>query len=250
MKTNLLLALNTIGFVWVIVMNTLANTLPLNGYTTGELSALYPNRFVPAGFTFSVWGIIYLALLGFVIFQFTQRGKPMVQAIGIWFFLSCLANGGWIIAWHYRLPVLSLGIMAFLLYSLVQVYLLVQGFNWSGHWLGRLPFQLYLGWITVAIVANSTAVLVDAGWSGGTLPEVTWAAIMAGVAVLAGLAFLLKFGDIPYVLVILWALYGIYSRQVQMAGDLPTAPLNMTILIGGGVLAAGIIWKGIQKVLG
>lgn len=246
MRLNSLRVLNIVGFTLVIVMNTLANALPLNGYTTGELSALYPNRFVPAGFTFSIWGIIYLSLLGFIVFQFWERGKAVAQAIGPWFFLSCLANASWILAWHYRLPLLSLGVMLLLLFTLIRLYLRTQTFSWPQHWLGRLPFQLYLAWITVATVANTTAVLVDAGWEGGPLTEITWAAIMSAVAVLAGLFFLFRFRDIPYALVILWAFFGIYSRQVQ--GNMPADPLGTTLLVGSGLVVIGILWKGLSPV--
>jgi len=240
MKPSTIRYLNLIGFAVVIVMNTLANALPINGYTTGELSALYPNRFVPAGFTFSIWGVIYLALLGFVIFQFTEKGKALANAIGIWFLLSCLANAAWILAWHYRFPVLSLIIMLLLLFTLVQIYRRIQPFDWGKHWAGRLPFQLYIAWITVATVANTTAVLIDAGWSGGPLAEITWAAIMAGVAALAGWLFLRFYKDLPYALVILWALFGIYSRQVE--GNTLSQPLEAVILIGGGLIAITLLW--------
>jgi hypothetical protein len=244
MKLTTVRYLNLIGFALVILMNTLANALPLNGYTTGELSALYPNRFVPAGFTFSIWGVIYLALLGFVVFQFTEKGKAIAQAIGIWFLLSCLANAAWILAWHYRFPVLSLVIMLFLLFTLVQVYRRIQPFDWGKHWLGRLPFQLYIAWVTVATVANTTAVLVEAGWSGGPLSETTWASVMAGVAAVAGLLFLRFFKDLPYALVILWALFGIYSRQVE--GSALSQPLGTVILVGGGLIVVTMIWAAFQ----
>ncbi|NBC08602.1 MAG: hypothetical protein GVY26_15540 [Bacteroidetes bacterium] len=244
MKPTTLRYLNLLGFALVILMNTLANALPINGYTTGELSALYPNRFVPAGFTFSIWGVIYLALLGFVIFQFTDKGKAVAQAIGIWFFLSCVANASWILAWHYRFPVLSLIIMLSLLFTLVQIYRRIQPFDWGKHWAGRLPFQLYIAWITVATVANTTAVLVEAGWSGGSLSEITWAAIMAGVAAVASLLFLRFYKDLPYALVILWALFGIYSRQV--AGNAISQPLGTVILVGGGLIVVSMLWAALQ----
>ncbi|MCB0593393.1 MAG: hypothetical protein KDD28_04830, partial [Phaeodactylibacter sp.] len=110
MSQRTLQILNTLGFALVITLNTLANALPINGYNTGELSGRYPNLFVPAGFTFSIWGIIYLLLLGFVIYQFTRPAAEanVPQRIGPWFFLSCLFNASWILAWHYLMPGLSL----------------------------------------------------------------------------------------------------------------------------------------------
>lgn len=230
MPTNTLKILNLSGFLLVITLNILANALPINGMTTGELSALYPNRFVPAGFTFGIWGLIYIGLLGFIIFQFFHSARRIVQTIGIWFFVSCLANASWILTWHYQLPLTALGLMLLLLFSLVKVYLSVQPFNWSENWAAKIPFQLYLGWISVATIANATAVLVYYGWAGGALSEVAWSAIMVVVATVAGVFFAYRYKDALYIGVLIWAFYGIYARQAS--GGL----LQTTILIAGSAL--------------
>ncbi len=240
MNIRNLRVLNVVGFLLLITLNVLANALPINGMTTGELSALYPNRFVPAGFTFSIWGLIYLALLGFVVYQFFRAAQPVLQAIGSWFLISCLANASWILAWHYQLPVVALGIMLLLLFSLLAIYQRLLPFSWAKHWLAILPFQLYLGWITVATIANATAVLVHLGWMGGPLSETAWAAIMAITAAGAGLFFGFKLKDIPYMLVILWALYGIFQRQA--AGGL----LQTTLYISMGIVSASVLAVGLR----
>lgn len=213
---------NLLGFIMVIALNALANALPINGMTTGELSALYPNRFVPAGFTFGIWGLIYLALLGFVVFQFFRSAIPITESIGIWFLVSCIANASWILVWHYQLPLIALGVMLLLLFSLVMVYIRTEPFEWSPNWAAKLPFQLYLGWISVATIANATAVLVNAGWNGAPFSESTWAALMVFIAGIAGIFFTIRFKDFLYSGVVLWALYGIYARQAQ-GGNLQTA---------------------------
>jgi hypothetical protein len=230
MPIKTLRLLNLLGFLLVITLNVLANALPINGMTTGELSALYPNRFVPAGFTFGIWGVIYLALLGFTVFQFFQSAQKAVAGIGIWFFVSCLANASWILAWHYQSPLLSLGLMLLLLFSLTKTYLAVSPLKWSANWLAKVPFQLYLGWISVATIANTTAVLVSYGWAGGPLPEVAWASIMIAVAALAGLFFATRYKDILYNGVLLWAFYGIYARQAS------EGLLQTTLYIAGSAL--------------
>jgi hypothetical protein len=76
---------NIVLFAIMVVMNYLANALPLNDKTTGELSDSYPNLFVPAGITFSIWGIIYLLILGYCILQFKDSNQATVSNIG-WFF--------------------------------------------------------------------------------------------------------------------------------------------------------------------
>lgn len=225
---------NLLGFILVIALNVLANALPINGMTTGELSSLYPNRFVPAGFTFGIWGLIYLSLLGFVIFQFFSSAQAITKAIGLWFVASCIANASWILVWHYQWPLLALGVMGLLLFSLVKVYLKAAPFEWPVHWPAKLPFQLYLGWISVATIANATAVLVDAGWQGGAIPELTWAALMVAVATAAGLFFAFRFKDIFYNGVILWAFYGIYARQAE------GGVLEITLIAAAVLLVASI----------
>lgn len=221
-STRTLQLLNGLGLLLVLAANGLANGLPINGYTTGELSALYPNLFVPAGFSFIIWGLIYFFLLGFVIFQseglFSPEKAPkVVGLVGGWFFLSCLANVSWILSWHYRLPALAMALMLLLLFCLIQIYRnLGPGVRpsniWERTWV-HVPFSLYLGWISVATIANATALLVHWGWQGGGLPEEIWAAGMVIVAGLLALFFLQRVYDWVYAMVIIWACYGIYHRH-------------------------------------
>ncbi|WP_425422398.1 tryptophan-rich sensory protein [Phaeodactylibacter xiamenensis] len=241
MSVNTLRLLNLLGFVLVIALNILANALPINGMTTGELSALYPNRFVPAGFTFGIWGVIYLALLGFTVFQFFQSAHGAIKSIGIWFFVSCLANASWILAWHYQKPLLSLGLMLLLLFTLIKIYLVVRPLTWSANWLAKVPFQLYLGWISVATIANATAVLVSYGWAGGPLSEVAWASIMVVVAAIAGLFFAIRYKDILYNGVLLWAFYGIYARQAS------EGLLQTTLYIAASALIVATLFALIRR---
>ncbi len=236
---KILQLLNVSGFLFMMTMNVLANALPLFGRDTGEISALFPNLFVPAGFTFSIWGIIYLLLLVFTIAQLrgffgkNNTAPAYVGAMGPWYFISGLANGLWIVVWHALQPLLSLAVMLLLLWSLIRIY---QALSQENKFTVRLPISVYLGWISVATIANATAVLVHYHWSGfGLRPEV-WTVIMIAVAVGAGRAFLREYADIPYALVIIWALYGIFSR---------TAPEQQGIYY---TLIAGMILLGVFSV--
>lgn len=131
-KVRNYVGLNIISVIVALTLNFLAVSLPLNNKTTGELSDAYPNYFVPAGFTFSIWGIIYILLIGFMVFQAYQYYKnntstiKNIEAIGPWFFVSGLANATWILAWHYELIGWSVLIMLVLLYSLIRVYISVH----------------------------------------------------------------------------------------------------------------------------
>ena len=118
--------INILFFAVMIVMNYLANALPLNGKTTGALSDAFPNLFVPAGLTFSIWGVIYLLLLVFCVTQFTSSNQAVISRIGWLFAVSCIFNALWIVAWHYdRLP-LSVIIMLGMLVSLIWINIIVK----------------------------------------------------------------------------------------------------------------------------
>ncbi len=215
---------NIIFFIGVVVVNGLANALPINDVGTGELSAEYPNLFVPAGITFSIWGIIYLLLAAYVLYAVFTRGGAL-ERVGWWFVVSCVANMAWIFAWHYRLVGLSVLIMLALLAVLLVIYLRLQssrgGLNAAGR--GRaeklaveLPFSVYLGWITVATIANITALLVSWGWNGFGLPEAVWAIVMILVAAAIGIFVTYTQADPWYGLVLAWAFTGIVIKRVSV----------------------------------
>ncbi|NJK83656.1 MAG: hypothetical protein HC912_07395, partial [Saprospiraceae bacterium] len=157
---------NTAAFLVTILVNYLASTLPLNQKTTGEISALYDNLFVPAGFTFSIWGIIYLLLAGYVVYQLvdafriqeSNTGKGFTEKISFWFIASSLANCLWLFAWHYEVLWLALLIMLLLLGTLIVIYIrLKQPTDTASAiepYLVHLPFTVYAGWISVATIAT------------------------------------------------------------------------------------------------
>ena len=235
--TKLLQITNVVGFVAVVAVNILANALPINGVTTGELSDSYPNLFVPAGYVFAIWGVIYLLLLAFAVYQASskRRGAQFLNKIGWLFGLSCAANVVWIFLWHYRLLLPSLIAMFALLGSLILIYLRLD--------IGRgdpsreerlyihLPFSVYLGWITVAPIANVVAFLVSISWDGFGLGEVTWTVAMIAVAVLLTLLNIQTRGDVGYTLVIIWALGGIIVKQMAIQGIVTTAGLGIIVLV-------------------
>jgi hypothetical protein len=168
----------------VIVINGLANALPLNGQGTGEISDRFDVYFVPAGYVFSIWGLIYLGLIGYSIYQVlpAQRENPRLQRTGWLYVVSCAANIVWLFLWHYEVFELTIVAMGALLLLLIAIYLSLgtgrTPASLAETWLVRVPFSIYLGWITVATVANVTSLLDYLNWGGwGIGPEV-WAVIM------------------------------------------------------------------------
>lgn len=220
MKYKLLILANFLSLVVVLVVNYLAAALPIAGRTPGDVSAQFPTLFTPAGFTFSIWGIIYLLLIGFAFFQFSfwkQENPIYLQKLGYLFVLSCGANAGWLFAFHYLQIGLSMVLMLVLLGSLVAIYLRLEigqsPASGAVRWLGQLPFRVYLGWICVATIANFAILFTHLGWEGQPGGPLFWTLLVLATAVGVALWMLFRYRDFAFVLVILWAFYGIYTAR-------------------------------------
>lgn len=211
-----------VTIVGTIVVNALANALPINGQNTGEISDRFQVYFVPAGYVFSIWGLIYIGLIAFAIFQAlpSQRENPRLRASGWWIALGGVVNIAWIFLWHYEQFPLTLVAMLVLLGTLIITYLRLgigrSRVTVGERWAARLPFSIYLGWITVATVANVTSLLDHLQWDGFGIAEETWMIIvLAAVLVIAGLMNFTR-RDAAYAAVILWALAGISIKHAAV----------------------------------
>jgi hypothetical protein len=247
-KLKLLVTGNLIAFVATVIINSLANALPLNGLDTGELSDAIPNLFVPSGLTFSIWAVIYLLLLSFVVYQIVRSAQnsakqEYLDQIGPWFMISCAANIAWIFAWHWQQIAVSLIIMLLLLASLLMIYLRlktgIEKVTKEKWFFIQLPFSVYLGWITVATIANVTALLVTAGWNGFGISEALWTVIVLIVAIGIGLAVLITRRDVGYTLVIIWAFLGIYLKRSSTIPQVQE--VIVTSMVGIIVLAIALV---------
>ena len=225
MKNKTLAVLQLIFFIAMIIVNALANILPINGLNTGEVSALYPNLFVPAGFTFGIWSVIYLLLLLWVVCsgmilwkgEYKNLIYQHVLSVAPLFLLTCILNASWIIAWHYLQTAVSLVLMIWFLRTLIEIYKAMQ-VNRSSitGWpflILYIPFVIYLAWICVATIANVTAVLVNLQWNGFGIEPWLWSCIMIVIAFLLTVFFTIVKGEFAFGLVASWALFGIYSSQ-------------------------------------
>ena len=255
---NVLLSLiAVVALAFTLVMNYLANALPLFGRPTGEISDNLPNLFVPAGITFSVWGVIYLALLVFSVYQvlvvYRNRENPphWWRQIFPWVVVTHLANGVWILVWHALWYEISVLIMLVLFFSLLRIVLVL---GWSGrritggeYWMASLPFSLYLGWISVALPANVTGLLVSWGLTDLAPGAVFWAAALSAIAASLGFLALLRHRDGAYAAVIIWAQVGIALKR---AGDVPfLAGWAAALAVATAVIAVFVVvtretWNG------
>jgi hypothetical protein len=203
-----------------LAVNTLANTLPLNGQDQATISDSFEVFFVPAGYVFSIWGLIYLALIAYTIYQAlpAQRDDALLNRVGWLYIGTGIANCAWLFVWHYLLFALSLIVMLALLALLITIYLALgtgrTGTDTAQRWLVRVPFSIYLGWITVATVANATSLFNYWGWGNGLdAASAVWAAVMLVVATVIAVLISLRHGDVAYIAVIVWAFAGIAVKH-------------------------------------
>ena len=244
---------NLIAFAVVISTNVLSNALPINNQSMAEISARYTSLFTPAGFTFSIWGVIYLGLLVFVIYQAlpSQRDSELISSISRYFQLNCVANAAWLVAWHYNLLALSLLIMLVILVTLVMIYrrlyVHVNRSSIAHHLALKLPFSLYTGWVTVATIANASILQNAYGWDGLLMTPVSWALLKLALAGAIAATMVIRYGDAIFVLVIAWAAYGISVMQLPTpaVSGAATSLALLSLLLAAGEAASRLakLWK-------
>ncbi len=222
-KSKTLNIITAVTFVTMVVVNALANTLPIAGKQTGEVSDSYPNLFAPAAITFAIWGVIYLLLALHTLYQLGvfQGKEPVNQAllrkVDVLFSISSIANTAWIFFWHYDLIELSLAMMLVILLCLILIRLAIHKENLTSRekLFIQIPFSVYFGWITVATIANVTTLLVDLDWNGFGISEPLWTILILLVGTLIGGGTALRFQDTAYGLVLVWAYTGILIKHVS-----------------------------------
>lgn len=211
-----------VTYLLMVTMNALANILPINGLNTGQISDSFENLFAPAGITFSIWGVIYLMLLLYVIYQFgffQDKSDPykeeLFRTIGIYFAISSVLNTFWILAWHYLFIEVSLVLIIGVLICLIFINQHTKSANigLKDKFFIRLPFSIYFGWLTVATIANVTTLLVKLGWNGFGVGEDIWTIIILVVGLIIAVLTILKNRDFFYGAVIIWAYIGIYIKH-------------------------------------
>jgi len=224
MFIKLLVALT---FVGMVIVNWMANALPINGRDTGSISDSYPNLFAPAGLTFAIWGLIYLLLALYTLYQFglfqSDRGAArgaMFRKIGIYFIITSVANSLWIFSWHYDWIGVSVLLTLVLLYFLIKIADVSnkQQYTPKEKLFILAPFSVYFGWITVATIANITVFLVSIGWDGFGISDVVWTVAILVVGAIIGTWRMLKDRNLIYGVVLVWAYLGILIKHLSASG--------------------------------
>jgi hypothetical protein len=259
-KNTLLKISNLVAIIATLIMNGLSNNTAIFPQTMAELGEKRAIFFLPSGYVFAIWGVIYILLIGFVIYQFrpiaTENGT--VERVGWWFVLSCIANGTWLWLFLYDRVWLSTIAMLVLLGSLLMIYRRLQigerKVDWQQQWAAHIPFSVYLGWISVATVANFSAALYEADQITSFLGigADIWAVIMMTVAGILGFLMLWRKLDIAYALVIVWALIGIYARPFDtplydILNNLNASLVNTAAIVVAIAVAVGAVGFLVQS---
>ncbi len=220
LSKKILSIVNFLLFIGVVAVNALANILPINGYNTGELSDMYPNLFVPAGITFSIWGVIYLLLLILTVYNMYtafKNDKRDLRLFNIVLGFNFILNILWILFWHYKMVPLSLVVMLFLLGTLLYMdnFLsskIIHGLRDKIAF--KLSISVYLGWISVATIANIVALLVSVNWNGFGVAQDFWAIFVIIAGTIISVLKLILHKNIPFALVFIWAYLGITIKRM------------------------------------
>jgi hypothetical protein len=247
-----LIVLNIVLFIVTVAVNSLAGaTTLLNGNTTGKISDSYSTPITPSGFTFAIWSVIYILLAAFAVYQALPRNreKPFQRQIGFLFILSCILNISWIFLWQYELFPYSVVFIFGLLASLIAIYIRLDigkaPVPLKERICAHLPFSVYMGWITVASLANVAVALTASGWNGFGIDPSAGAAIAVAVIVIATLVVIGARKDIAYSLVVIWALFGVMTKQSANQTALWATSVSIIIIIVA--LTARIIYARIKR---
>jgi len=232
--------LTIIAYLIMIVVNALANILPINGVGTGEVSDKYVNLFAPAGYVFLIWVVIYILLGMYCFYQFnlfsrrSDMSDRVILRVNQYFLLSSLLNSAWIFAWHFEKIGISLILMLGIFYLLLQARITITQRSTPTHdekISVKLPFSVYFGWITIATIANITTFLVSRSWDRFGIREDIITSIILVIGALIGIIATLKWLDIPFGLVFLWAYCGILFKHISTKGFAGSYPMIIISLI-------------------
>ena len=250
MKKTLAL-LNLLSVILVIAVNYISQALRLNDTTIGEISREYDNLFTPASYAFAIWGIIFLGLLAYGIFQvrrafFSNKPSEFISQTGYWFILTNILNSLWVIAFVYDYTGLSVLIMLGILFSLIKIIGNTNMERWDAPkstiafvwW----PICLYCGWISVATIANISAYLTKIGWGGGPFSEISWTIVMIVIATILNLIMIWKRNMREFAAVGIWALFAIFIRHKDSLEIIAYTALGGSIFI-----FAYMAWHGFQN---
>ena len=223
---------NTLFFIIHVAFSYMTQFKLVNNNDVGEISDRYESLFTPAGITFAIWGVIYTALAILCLYHIIMAFKhdkehpanQDVSRMGVLFIFNNVATAAWLIAWTNNQIFLSLLLISLQLFSLIAIHIrlhIAERSRESGSIIcTQLPLSLYLGWITIATIANASIYLVSVNWNGAGISAVKWTVVMIAAAVVITLIMVFVRKNVSFGLVVIWALYGIILKRQHSSPEL------------------------------
>jgi len=243
--------INLASVILVLVVNGLSQSQRWNNRTIGEISDRYDNLFTPAGYAFAIWGLIFLILIAYALFQvrrtfFSTKTSDFIEQTGWWFAIANVLNACWVVAFTYDYIGMSVLIMLGILISLLQIIRKTNMERWDAPieiiafvwW----PICIYSGWIAVATIANFSAYFVSIDLTGTEATQITWTIIMIVIAVGINLFMIAKRNMREFALVAVWALVAIFMRHQYLIDT-----ISYTALAGAIVLFVAVAVHGFKN---
>ncbi|MCW4000749.1 MAG: tryptophan-rich sensory protein [Candidatus Bathyarchaeota archaeon] len=237
---------NIAAFIATLIVNGLSNTTLIGGQTTAEVSNRHPTLITPAGYVFSIWGIIYVLLGVYLVYQAlpSQKNRPFQKQISYLFILTSILNIVWLFFWQNELLSISVAVILGFLASLIAIYLRLHigrsNVSLKEKLCVHVPFSVYLGWVTIATIANIAVTLTASGWDGLGLSMQTWAIVVLALALIIDLAVIVTRRDIAFSLVFIWALAGIAVNQTSYPNVALTAEIAIVVIAVALALAVAV----------
>lgn len=242
--------LNFAAYIFMIVLNVVASVVGFGGETNSTISGKNPTTFTPAGYAFSIWGLIFLFLGFLAIFQMFPSNKVeggIVAKLGPFFVINMICNGLWSVIFAYQIFWLSTIVILCILGTLIYLYMNLgigtedtpapADMHWAlRFWCVEFPLSLYLGWISVASIIQLAVLFITWGWISG---QDAGSVVMQCVAILLGLAMAIRNRDVAFNGVLCWALLAIGSKQT---GSVSTCAYVLGIFAGVVALAT-FVWR-------
>jgi len=236
--------INWILLAGVLAMNFISLAFPLNGRTVAQIAENFHTLFDPAAYVFWIWSLVYVGLLAFGVYQVlpSQWNNPRVRATDGLFGATCMANAGWLFAWHFGFYVLSMVAMLVILFALSAIYLFQRNEEcrrtapkWTERAFVLAPFSLYLAWICVSTIANAAALLAWAGFTGWRVSAAGWAVIFCFLTAILSVFMSLRHRELAFPAVIVWALAGEIAHQSRIPEIVAGCAVAIGVTVAGAV---------------
>lgn len=249
-NSGLVLSIATLIAIFAtLIANSLSNFFPPGGRNIGDIAntILQGVLITPANYAFAIWGLIYLGLIAYSIYQFrpSQRSRTTIQQVNALVILASLAQIFWVYLFTLQFFWPSVVAMLIILLPLIRIYLLLRSsrsqVSRERKWFAQIPFSIYLGWISVATIVNIASALYISNWNGWGINDTGWTTIMVIIATVIAAIVAIQRGDIAFTLVFVWAYVAIALRHL----DNPV--IWITALVSAIALVVLIIFKKIRN---